>query len=154
MKHLLAILLSFPLALVLWSCQPKADEPFHGFWLGFQEALETADAEQLAEHVYFPLRGAPLILGQQNTVMSREEFLQQYDQLFDPQTREKLLALSSGQLESYVVAKDDFSYLMGIPEGYTVYMARLDYEKRPPRAFHFSPHDASFKLHFMDPRKE
>jgi len=44
--------------------------------------------------------------------------------------------------------------MMGIPEGYTVYVARLEYDKRPPRAYHFSPHDAGFKLHYLDPRKE
>jgi len=153
MTRILPFLSALLLGWSAWSCQPEADEPFHSFWLEFQTALEANEPEKLAPYIYFPLRGAPLVLGTNKAVMTKEEYVAQFEKLFDEQTRQKLLSMYSGELEPYVVQEGTFAQLMGIPSGYTVYKAKLEFGQGVRHNFHFSPHDDSFKLHIVDPKK-
>lgn len=83
------------------------------FWTGLGEAIEANDTSAIVNYIYFPLQGGQELIGQEEAIegISKEEFIENFEVIFDQATVEEIQNTVSSEIESSI---------LGLNAGYRV----------------------------------
>ncbi|GEM_PF-2052380 len=148
------------LIISLVSCNFTAPQHarIEAFWAEFQKAVGENNRTAVADLMLFPLKGTEFMDGNFNeNGLSREQFFEQYEAIFDEKTRQAIVATPAEKLVKFVSQKDAALEKIGIPSRTEVYNLTissifdegLDTQTESSVGFYFLKEKEIFKLAFL-----
>lgn len=128
------------------------------FWTDFQKAVGENNRAAVADMMLFPLKGTEFMGSNFNeNGLSREQFFEQYETIFDEKTRQTIVAMPAEKLVKFVSQKDAALEKIGIPPKTEVYNLTissifdegLETQTESSIGFYFIKEKEVFKLSFL-----
>lgn len=112
----------------LTACSASRHTSIDSFWTDFQQAIANNDREAVADMTIFPLFGAEGYVENFDTLgITREQFLQHFDQIFDEKAKANIAKTAASELEQYTSPKDAALKSIALPTDSKVYFLNILY---------------------------
>lgn len=146
------------LIVLLTACNASKHTSIDSFWSDFQQAVLNNDREAVADMTIFPLLGAEGYVERFDTKgISREEFIQQFDQIFEEKVKSTIAATLVSDLGQYLSPKDAALESIALPANATIYYLNVLYvfdegletQTESSVGFYFLKNKGVFKLTYI-----
>lgn len=154
MKFVLLIVIT----LSLYACNTPNHARIETFWADFQKAIAENNRAAVADMTIFPLKGTEFFGKNFNeNGLSREQFLQQYESIFDEKSKQIITSTSANQLVRFVNQKAFTLEKIGMPASNEIYSLNWSYvfdegletQTESSVTLYFLKKDEIFKLAFL-----
>lgn len=148
----------FIICIIFFGCNQPKHSTIESFWADFQKVVAANDRAGVTDLTVFPLKGTEFIGDNFNeNGLTREQFLQQYETIFDEKTRQAIVNTPVNKLFKFVSKKEETLQQIGIPPGQEVYSFTVNYvfdegqetQTESSVAFYFMKKEGIFKLTFL-----
>lgn len=150
--------LLFVIMFSLFACNQPKHAQMEAFWADFQKAIAENNRAAVADMTIFPLKGTEFFGANFNEDgLSREQFLQQYESLFDDRTKQIIATTAANQLVKFANPKASALEKIGVPTSSEIYSLNFSYlddegqetQTESSVTFYFLKKDGNFKLAFL-----
>lgn len=155
MKYVFWVIIT--LSILACNTAPKHAK-LEAFWTDFQKTVADNNHAAVADMTIFPLKGTEFVGEDFNeNGLNREQFIAQYEQVFDEKIRQAIAANTADKLIKFVSEKAETLERIGVPPNTEIYSFNVSYvsdegletQTESSVSFYFLKKNGVFKLAFL-----
>lgn len=140
------------------ACSSTKHGTIESFWTDFQQAIKDNNKNAVADLTLFPLPGTQsLAANVSEEGMTRAQFLENFDQIFEKQIKETIAEIKASDLNEYVPPKDAALESLKLPTKTAIYSFTVSYifdegtvvQRESAVTFYFLKTKGSIKLAYI-----